>query len=312
MMKPVKLIMFAAMMLAACQTKPKDGRTDTYNSGSVAIAADAGIQPILEEERAVFEALNPAATLRPKYVNEVESINLLLRDSVRLVIAGRRLTSQETVAMNNRKFFPQEIPLATDGLAVIVNRQNPDTLISVTNLRRILTGEVRCWSDLYPHSPLGNFTLVFDHPNSGTVRFAIDSICRGEPFDRQQVKAVEHNLEVINYVKHTPSAIGIVGVNWLSDRNDSTGLSFYREVRVMSVSRAAVPTPQNSYKPYQAYLYNGNYPLTRTLYLLLNDPRNGLSCGFANFLSGSRGQRIILKSGLVPATQPVRLVEVNN
>ena len=46
------------------------------------------------------------------------------------------------------------------------------------------------------------------------------------------------------------------------------------------------------------YLYYGNYPLARPIYVLLNDPRNALPWGFASFLTSDRGQRIILKSGL--------------
>lgn len=306
-------MVLSLLLLSSCQPRPKDGRTDTYSSGSVAIAVDAGFQPILEEERTVFEALNPAATLRPHYLTEVDAVNLLLRDSVRLAITSRRLTPQEMESMHSRKFFPQEIRLATDGLALIVNRQNNDTLISTADIRRILTGKATRWSDLYPHSSRrGDLTLVFDNRNSSTVRFAIDSICRGEPLAETRVKALRTNREVIDYVKRTPDAIGIVGVNWLSDRNDSTGLTFYKEVHVMSVSTEPVATPENSYKPYQAYLYYGKYPLARPLYILLNDPRNGLSWGFGTFLTTDRGQRIILKSGLVPATQPVRVVNIND
>ena len=89
-------------------------------------------------------------------------------------------------------------------------------------------------------------------------------------------------------------------------------LSFREEIRVMAVSAEDVATPANSYKPYQAYLFYGNYPLARSIYALLNDPRSGLPWGFASFMTSDKGQRIILKSGLVPATQPVRIVHVKD
>ena len=247
----------------------------------------------------------------PRYVTEVEAINLLLKDSLRLAITSRRLTPEEMGSFNSRKFFPQEIKIATDGLALITNRGNPDTLIGVKDLRRILTGEAEQWKDIYPSSRLGDIHLVFDNKNSSTVRFAVDSIAKGAPLSTR-VKALKTNKEVIDYVARTPDAMGVIGVNWLSDRNDTTGLSFSREVRVMSVSAADKATPANSYKPYQAYLFYGDYPLARSIYVLLNDPRSALPWGFASFLASDRGQRIILKSGLVPATQPVRVVNVKD
>ena len=129
---------------------------------------------------------------------------------------------------------------------------------------------------------------MFDNKNSSTVRFAVDSICKGVPLS-SQLKALKPNREVIDYVARTPDAIGIIGVNWLSDRNDSTGLSFSKEVRLMSVSAADKAMPDNSYKPYQAYLYYGDYPLARSIYALLNDPRStsvGI-CLFPRFRPGT-------------------------
>ncbi len=297
--------------LVACQPAPKDGRTDTFNSGEVYITADESFRPIIQEEIDVFEGLTPLAKINPIYTTEVEAINLLLKDSVRLAIATRTYTPEELRYFESQKFIPRSIKIAVDGLAFIVNRQNPDTLISVKDIRRILTGEVQSWKELYPESKLSDIYLVFDNPNSSTVRYAVDSICQGTPLDNKEVYALQNNKEVIDFVAKTPQAIGVVGVNWLTNRSDSTHLSFRDEVKVMSVSAQDEATPDNSYKPYQAYLFYDLYPLSRSIYALLNDPRNGLSWGFSNFLTMDRGQRIILKAGLVPATQPIRVVNVN-
>lgn len=80
----------------------------------------------------------------------------------------------------------------------------------------------------------------------------------------------------------------------------------------MAVSRADSATVENSFKPYQAYLALNQYPLTRNVYILLNDPKSGLPSGLSSFLTDFRGQRIILKSGLVPATAAVRIVNVQD
>ena len=311
--KQLQLLGLAVILIlvSACQSKSKDGLTDTYTSGVIAIAADESFQPIVQEEVDVFEGVFPLAGIVPRYVTEVEAVNLLLKDSLRLAITSRRLTPEEMNSFNSRKFFPQEIKIATDGLALITNKDNPDTLITVNDIRDILTGKTTQWREIYPASQLKDIRLVFDNKNSSTVRFAVDSICKGAPLS-DQIKALKTNREVIDFVSKTPDAIGIIGVNWLSDRNDSTGLSFSKEVRVMSVSAADKATPADSYKPYQAYLFYGDYPLARSIYVLLNDPRSALPWGFASFLASDRGQRIILKSGLVPATQPVRVVNVKD
>ena len=266
----------------------------------------------MEQEIDVFEGLYPKANIIPVYADEVDVITSLLQDSVRLAVTTRRLSPKEVETLNARKLYPKEVKIATDGVALIVNKANPDTLITMDQLRRILTGEVTEWNQVYPESKLGKLQLVFDNPNSSTVRFAIDSVCGGKPLSTGNVSALKTNQQVINYVAENPGAMGVIGVNWLGDRSDTTNLSFRQEIRVMAVSAEDVATPVNSYKPYQAYLYYGNYPLARSIYALLNDPRSGLPWGFTSFMTSDKGQRIILKSGLVPATQPVRIVHVKD
>lgn len=299
-------------VLVSCQHKPKDGRTDTFNSGVVSITADESFEPIIQEEIDVFEGLTPGASIVPIYTTEVEAIDLLLKDSVRLAIATRTFTPKELESFHARKFLPRSIKFATDGLALIVNKSNPDTLISVKDFRRILTGEVQQWKEIYPKSRLQDINLVFDNKNSSTVRYAIDSVCGGKPLNSKNVYALNNNKQVIDFVAKTPDAIGVVGVNWLTNHSDSTHLTFRKEVNIMSVSRDPDARVDNSYKPFQAYLLLGQYPLARNIYILLNDPRNGLSWGFSNFLTLDRGQRIILKAGLVPATQPIRVIDVQD
>jgi len=303
------LSLFFVLILVSCESKNKDRFTDTLTAGVIPIAVDVNFQPIIQEELDVFEAQYPKAGIVPTYTNEVEAINLLLRDSVRLVIATRPLSINEEASLKSKKFSPRSYKLATDGIALIINNHNPDSLITVSQIKDILTGRKSNWKDIYPKSRLGQFQVIFDNQNSSTVRYAIDSICDGQPLS-SKMNAQKTNLEVIDFVSKNPNAIGVIGVNWLGNHKDTTNLSFKNEVRVMSVSNEEQATAANSYKPYQAYLFYGYYPLTRNVFVLLNDPRSSLPSGLTNFLTSDKGQRIILKSGLVPATQPVRIVNI--
>ena len=297
------------MLLFSCQNKVKDKFTDTYTEGVIPIAVDVNFQPIIQEELEVFEAIYKKAGIVPTYTSEVDAINLLLKDSVRLAIATRPLSANEEASLRSKKFSPHSYRLATDGIALITNNHNPDSLITVSQIRSILTGEKSNWKDIFPTSKLGKFQVVFDNQNSSTVRYAIDSICEGQPLSNK-LNAQKTNLEVIDFVSKTPNAIGIIGVNWLGNQKDTTNLSFKNVVRVMAVSGEAQATVENSYKPFQAYLFYGYYPLTRSVFVILNDPRSSLPSGLTKFLTSDRGQRIILKSGLVPSTQPVRIVHI--
>ena len=300
----------SAWIFTSCWgNKAKDKHTDTATSGVIQISADESFRDIVQQEIDVFESIYVQAGIMPIYASEVDAINLLLKDSVRLAVASRQLTEAEKEGLAQKKLFPKEIKIATDGIALIVNKQNADSMISIPDLREILTGRITRWNQLNPGSKLGDLQLVFDNQNSSTVRFAIDSICRGDSL-AGNLSAQHDNAAVIDYVSKTPGAIGVIGVTWVGNKSDSTRMTFSELVTVMSVSRETKATRENSYKPFQAYIALGQYPLVRNMYVLLTDPRSGLASGFATFMASDRGQRIILRSGIVPATQNVRIVNV--
>ncbi len=307
-----KYLIFVAVIsfLCACSTKQKTGEEDTLTSGNIKIAVDETFKPIMEEELQVFSALNPEATITPIYCNEVEALNLLLKDSVRLIVSSRTLTPSEEKFFNDKKFFPKSIRIATDGLTLITNKHNPDSLISTWQFKDILAGKITKWNELDKSSKLGDIETVFDNPNSSTIHYVLDSICSGVPFAKN-IKALKHNSEVIEYVAANPNALGVIGANWISNKNDTTNLSFIDDVNIMAVSRNKVAEPTNSYKPYQAYLALDRYPLIRNVYIILNDPKSGLPSGLTSFITDYRGQRIILKSGLLPSMAAFRIVNVN-
>ena len=302
-------------LFASCKDKPKNGRTDTYSSGTIKFVSDESFSPIIDEQREIFEFVYPKAKLVPIYTNELDGVNMLMKEQVYLAITSRNFTDKEVANLEARRFQPIAIPLAFDGLALIGNNSNPDTIISVNDIKQILSGKVAKWKALYPNSKLDSIEVAFDNKQSSTVHYCVDSLLGGKPINSPNIYAVDKSAEVIDFVEKHPNAIGIIGSNWLNDKRDTTNVTFKRNIRVMGVSRIHPATVESSWKPYQYYLWNGNYPLVRTIYALLNDPRHGLPWGFANFMSAdSRGQRIFFKAGLLPyrGNMTVREVSVSD
>ncbi len=297
------LIMSVGLIIVSCGDKVStDGKwTDTYASGEVEVAIDASFSPIIDEELALFHYQYKKANITPIYTDEVNGLNLLLKDSVRLCITARRLKEGEMEYFRQKQFRPKEILLAKDALALIVHKSQQDTLITTNQLRDILTGKAKRWSDLYPGASNAEIQVVFDNKNSSTVQFVIDSICYGKPLYEDNLSVEDNSKAVVDYVSNTPNTIGIVGANWVTDDRDTTHLTFMKDVRIMSVSSQPKANAANSFKPYQYYLYSNEYPLARPIYMILSDPRRGLSWGFCQFLQTFKAQKVILKSGLLPA-----------
>lgn len=286
--------------VSACADKPKGGRTDTYSSGAISFASDESFSPIIDEQIQVFESIYRDAKVTPIYTNEVDGVKLLMSDSLQLVITSRSFTKNELEILKAKTYSPVAIPLAYDGLSLIINKDNVDSCITVKDVKRILSGEAKQWSDIVPGSKRGEIQVVFDNPKSSTVRWCVDSLLNGKPINSPNIVATNNSKEVIDFVEETPNAIGIIGSNWLNDKRDSTNTTWKKNITVMSISKQEKATPLNSWKPYQAWLLDGKYPFVRTLYALLNDPLRGLPWGFAHFIEQPKGQLIIFQSGLLP------------
>jgi len=239
------------LMISGCSKKTTgDKFTDTPTTGKASIAVDETFQPIISAELPVFHAVYKFATIQPKYVPEAEAFNLLIKDSVRLAIVSRRLNAKELDYFHFKKFFPKEVPVAVDGIAVIVNPKNPDTLFSINTLRKLMLGEITDWNQLNPKSKLGKIKVVFDNQNSSTVRFIVDSIAKTGNLSKQ-LSAMSYNLDVVDLVSKTPNAIGLIGVSWISDSRDPKCLSFLSKIKVAGISAAERAThySKNRYPP---------------------------------------------------------------
>lgn len=297
--------------MSACADKPKGGRTDTYSSGAISFASDESFSPIINEQIQVFESIYRKAKVSPIYTNEVDAVKLLMTDSLQLVITSRTFTKNELEILKAKTYSPVAIPLAYDGLSLIINKNNPDSCITVKDVKRILRGEATQWSDIVPGSKRGEIQVVFDNPKSSTVRWCVDSLLNGQLINSPNIVATNNSKEVINFVEETPNAIGIIGSNWLNDKRDTTNTTWKKNIRVMSISKQKTATPLNSWKPYQAWLLDGRYPFVRTLYALLNDPLKGLPWGFAHFIEQPKGQLIIFQSGLLPYRGNLEIRDIN-
>lgn len=287
------------------------GKTQSQgDSDSVRIAIDETFRPIMNEEIEQFRLQYPEATLDVTYCSESRALQMFLDDSVRSCLATRRLTDKEKEVLLSRQLNVMTERIASDAIALIVNRANPDTLISTQDVKRLVSGQITDWSQIKYAKSKGEIDIVFDNPQSSTVRYVEDSILGGNAMSGN-VHAQQTNEAVVDYVSKTPGAIGVVGVDWLRNESDTTNLSFLPKIRVMSVSRSSVPEEGNSFKPFQAYIATGDYPYVRAVFMMTSDPSmQSMSRYFYHFLSGQKGQLIITKSSQLLPYMQVQFKEV--
>lgn len=313
MLKPILyassvFLLLGLLQLTSCGGSGSSGKElDTPSKGEIKISVDANYEPIIDSELQVFHAQRPAARIIPRYAPEADVINDLLLDSARVIITSRTLTDSELDTFTKMHFKPKVLHIATDAIALIVNPANIDTTLILQQVRDVFTGKINSWKQLNPKSKQGVITVVFDNEKSSTLRYVLDSLCKGAKLP-PNVFAAKTNEETIKYVSENKNAIGVIGVNWISDYTDPKAQTFSQKIRTVAISKGL---GADYYKPYQAYIATGGYPLTRKMYSISREMRSGLGTGLTAFFASEKGQRIVLKAGLVPATMPLRVVSLS-
>ncbi len=284
----------------------------TLASDDVHIAIDETFRPIMDEEVRTYGMKYPEAVMKPEYVSEHEALRLLATDSLRSCIVTRKLSEKELEMVKSHRLKPRQAQIATDALALIVSKGNPDSLITVDEIKGIISGKITRWEQLAHGTKKGELKLVFDNEGSSTVRYMRDSINGGENL-KGNVYAQGSNRAVLDIVKDNPDIIGVVGANWLKDDTDSIYRTRFDmpEHTVMRVSRFS-GVNEDFYTPLQYNIATGMYPLLRAVYIISTDPRTrSQEHNFFFFLKGQNGQIIINNSSQMLTILPVQVKKVS-
>ena len=290
----VGFVLLTLLFVFSCQKKNE--AIDTITEGKATIYVDESILPIIEDEVAVFEAeYNAKLYLVSKSENEI--INDLFNDTARIIILTRTLSARELKAFQSKKINPKTRSFATDAVAFIKSKTTNDTLIALQDVIDFVHGKA-----------VPNIKgLVFDNANSSTSRY-ISEISGVSVNNQKNVFSFKTNEEVLKYVAKNNGMVGVIGMNWIFqpplDLQETVDNVNVLGVKGLNKSEYIFPTQDN--------LAQGKYPLARRLYIVNCQGYPGLGMGFNSFLIGERGQRIILKSGLVPEQIPTRKISIRN
>ncbi len=324
------LLLTAAVAGAVACTPVKRGE---YASGSATVFCDDGFRNILDEEIEVFEYSYPQSSIIPFYVSEGAAIDTLMADGTQAIIATRELTKDQIDYMKSKyKRVVRQKCVAVDAVALITNKKNPVGALSMTEVSDILNGKITRWDQL-----AGNDTtaikVVFDNAESSTVSYLKEKFLpEGKKLsETANTFAQENNAQVFDVVKTDPDALGVISVSWLGDdlsvakkvpmdqrmedyqnENDTIASQLTSEVNIIKISN---PTQENdfspvAFKPYQAYIYSGEYPLVRKVYMISTASNSTVMHSFYVFMTGFVGQKIITKTGILPYQMNPRVVEL--
>lgn len=294
---------FLIILSTSCKKNDSDviAVKETAVAGSTTILVDETIFPIIEDVAILFEDQYTRTKINLVSKSETEILNTINNKKGQIAILAKDLDSTEISYFNKtKKVYPKITEFGVDAIAFISNKNRQDSTLVLSEVVRLLKGEAN------PKIK----SLVFDNPNSSTVR-TLKTLAGITDLPKQNIFAMNSNKEVVKYVTENEGAIGILGINWLLQ--PTPDLEAYTDkVKVLGVENVKINAKYKFVKPNQSNIADGSYPVTRKLYMLNFQGTTGLGMGFASYLAGQQGQRIILKSGLVPTHFPTRQIAVRD
>jgi len=255
--------------------------------GNLKAYADESVYNLIVKEKDAFDSLYIEAKIEVAPLTAREGITKILNNEIKIFICSRDFNKEELEFIKGQKSELQSFKFCFDAVVAIVSKNNSLTEIKLTDLKKLLLGEKK------------DSKIYLPQKNSGVYEFLKTDLLDGQE-PSTEVQIVESEFGVKEQVLKNKNSIGLIGLNVLNDTSDVT---------LLKIGYARNPLePVIFYQPHQGYMINGSYPLTRTVYALLNEIGLGLASGFVTYLTSYEGQAIVKNNNLGPAAIPVKLI----
>lgn len=256
----------AFFMLSGCS---KSGSGD---ANSIVVSGSTTVMPIAEQAAEEFSQEHPKDSILVSGMGSSAGIEAVSVGTAQIGTSSRDLKPEED------SLGLTDIPIAHDGIAVIVNKENPVKELTTTQLRSIFEGKTTNWKQV------GGPDLEIERINrdeaSGTREAFSKIVMDGAKFNVNSV-VLPGTGQVRQVVSRTKGAIGYISVGFVND-----------EVKPLTIDNVA-PTKENVVK--------GTYPISRELHFFVKGTPSGLTKEFIDFvLSDAIQNGPVVDAGFVP------------
>jgi phosphate transport system substrate-binding protein len=268
------LLLAAALLCSSCREEPP--------RETLLIAGSTTMQGYLEPLVAAFQKSHPRASVVSEPGGSTAGLVALKRGAIDVATIAREVTADED------DLHLHDYLVARDGVAIVVNKQNPLDDIAVHQIAQVCTGEIRTWkalakqgtpaADLEKLEKLGEITLL-DRPKSSHTRKSLLDLVLGGDDSIHGAREVADTKEMDEAIKADPRAMSYVALHWLHE-----GVKALR-VEDVPMSRTT--------------MMSGRYKLTRSFYLAVYLNPSPVTEQFVEFTLSPEGQKLLENDGLL-------------
>ena len=219
-------------------------------------------------------------------------LSSLISGTCDIAMSSRNIKEKEIALAQQKGINPNEIKVALDGLAVVVNPNNPISKLTLAQLADIFTGRVASWKEIGGKDE--KIVILSREVNSGThVYFKEHVLRKNDPNSKEEFAPralmLSSSQAIADEVAGNSAAVGYYGMGYISKKQKPVAIAKDEKSEYES------PTIEN--------VINGKYPISRPLFIYTNGTPEGLVKKFVDFTLSKEGQDIVLVTDFVPVNK---------
>jgi len=283
---------FLMLLLVFCLVGCKDNSDPDEPSGFLQVTGSDTIVNAVQSISEEFMKQYPYIYVAVNGGGSGVGFASLINKTTDVATASREITKKEIELAHKRGVEPNEFIIGFDGVAVIVNNNNPVSQLSIEDLHNIFTGKITSWNQLGDK----DLTIVnlSREVSSGTYAYFKEEVIRLGKKDSleefsPQTLLLSSSQAIVEEVSVNESAVGYLGMGYASDRT--------KALKVAKDGNFCAPDVNS--------VLSGKYPLSRPLYFYTNGKPEGVTKLFVDFALSPTGQKQMVESGFVPRSSNV-------
>jgi len=303
----MRIFIFIALvsLLLGCNNEQKE----TTTKGRLHIFIPESIAPIMINEVDEFLSLyrESGAQITYTIASSEAAAQHFVQDTGRIVFLPRLLTAQEKEYVKRISSDFNELPIAYDGIVVVVHPANRTQQMTTTEIQKVLTRAVSRWEQLAFAKPMKGTINVYCQDSSDVLGYLKQRLLKQVKLSAK-IMRTSSDLQTLQSVENDPISLGFVALGWI----DST----HSKARILNIGRTKEDTDttfasppeaaEKFFSPHPAYIFLNYYPLKRAIYMYTRTHAD-LAAGFGTYVATAEGQKIFLKYKLLPGTQRIKL-----
>ena len=277
------LILTASVLIAGCgeTVDPNEpaGFIQVKGSDTIVNATQKVAEEFMKDYPHIFVAITGGGS--------GVGIASLINKTCAVATASREMKAKEKELAEKRNVFPKEFAVAYDGVAVIVNKNNPVDRLTIEDLHKIFTGKSANWKE-FGGKDLAMVTLSREVSSGTHIYFKEEVVRLGKKDSQEEFSSgtllLTSSQAIVEEVAANEAAVGYLGMGYVSERTKAV----------------LVAKGEQFYPPDVNNVLKKTYPLSRPLYFYTNGEPQGVTKLFIDFTLSPKGQQQFIETGFVP------------